>query len=76
MNPNLARNVVGLVVLALAVGVVTGLFFTPIPRGNSDIAMVVLGVVMGWAGSVVQFHFGTSEGSKSKTELLAKKERE
>ena len=74
MNPNLARNVVGLVVLALAVCVVAGLFFFPIPDGNHDIAMVILGVVMGWTGAVVQFHFGTSEGSKTKTEMMAKKD--
>lgn len=72
MLPETWRNVVGLFILGLALGIVAGLFLLPIPAGNAEVALVVLGVAIGWAGNVVQFHFGTSEGSKSKTALMSK----
>ena len=64
------RHVVGLTVLLLAIGIVVGLFLLEIPQGNAEVALVVLGVAIGWAGSVVQFHYGTSEGSKTKTKIM------
>jgi len=42
-----------------------------IPGGNRDVAMVSLGIALGWAGAVVQFYFGSSEGSKAKTDIMA-----
>lgn len=70
MTSNQSRTLVGCSVLALAIGIVIGLFLWPVPAANADLAMVILGIVIGWAGNVVQFHFGTSEGSKTKTEML------
>lgn len=58
-------------VMALAVAIVAGLFLLEIPGGNRDVAMVVLGVAIGWAGTVVNFHFGSSHGSQRKTDILA-----
>lgn len=56
--------------MALAIGIVIGLFLKEIPGNNTEVAYLVLGVVIGWAGQVVSFHFGTSQGSKDKTKLL------
>lgn len=67
----LSRNVVGAFALTIAAGIIAGLFFLEIPLGNRDVAMVALGVALGWASAVVNFHFGSSEGSKAKTDLLA-----
>ena len=70
---DLPRHLTGFFVLLLAFGIVAGMFHWPIPEGNAEVALVVLGVAIGWAGSVVAFHFGTSEGSKSKTDLLTRR---
>jgi hypothetical protein len=57
--------------MLMAATISAALFAFPIPPDNQDIAMVMLGIVLGWAGNVVQFHFGSSEGSKEKTALMA-----
>lgn len=76
-NPQrIALMVVGFVVMALAIGIVAGLFLLEIPLGNRDVAMVVLGVAIGWAGSVVSYFFGSSSGSARKTDILASQARE
>lgn len=62
----LPRHIIGGIVLALCAVMMAALFFVEIPEGNRDIAMVLLGIGMGWGGAVVQFHFGSSEGSKRK----------
>jgi DNA mismatch repair protein MutH len=68
---SVSRNMVGAFAMSMAAGIIAGLFLMEIPAGNRDVAMVSLGVALGWAGAVVQFHFGSSEGSKSKTDLIA-----
>jgi DNA mismatch repair protein MutH len=71
MFKNVSRNMVGAFAMISAMGILAGLFLMEIPTGNRDVAMVALGVALGWAGAVVQFYFGSSEGSKAKTDLLA-----
>ena len=70
---NVPRNVTGAAVMAIAVTIIVLLFFVPLPQGNDEVALVVLGIAIGWASNVVQFHFGTSEGSKQKTDLLSER---
>lgn len=68
---NVTRNFVGTFALGIAAGIIAGLFLTEIPQGNREVALVALGVALGWAGTVVNFHYGSSDGSKAKTTLLA-----
>ena len=70
INGTIARHIIGCLVMMLAVGIVAALFLVEIPAGNAEVALVVLGVAIGWAGSVVNYHYGTSEGSKTKTRML------
>lgn len=65
------RHVTGAAVMALATLVIVLLFLQPLPEGNHEVALVVLGIAINWASNVVNFHFGTSEGSKTKTKLMA-----
>ena len=60
------RHLIGAIVMLLCAVMMGALFFIEIPPGNRDIAMVLLGIGMGWGGAVVQFHFGSSDGSKRK----------
>ena len=68
---NMSRNLVGAFAMLVAAGILVGLFLLEIPIGNKDVAMMALGAAMTWAGNVVQFHFGSSAGSKDKTDALA-----
>lgn len=67
----IAGGLVGFAVMLLAIGIVTGLFVHELPEGNREVALVILGTVIGWAGAVVNYHYGSSEGSKRKTDMLA-----
>lgn len=46
-------------------------FTTELPEGNREAANIVLGVLTGALGLVLNFYFGSSQGSKEKTEILA-----
>lgn len=42
-----------------------------VPDSKEQIALVVLGNVLGWPLIVLQFFYGSSEGSKEKTAMMA-----
>jgi hypothetical protein len=65
-----AYVIAALVILA-AFYIIRILFKEEIPPNNRDAVMMVVGAVMGWAGAVVNFYFGSSKGSEDKTEALA-----
>ena len=69
----LPRNIVAALVMMLAFGIIAGLFFVPIPDSNGEVALVILGVAIGWAGSVVNYFYGTSQGSSEKTDMINEK---
>ena len=64
------RGIVGILAIAGALSAVAGLFVVEIPSGNRDAAMLAIGAVIGWAGSVVSWAFGSSVGSQRKTEIM------
>lgn len=70
-RPDLMGWIIVLLVMLLAVGIIGGLFLIEIPKGNRDAALLALGIVLGWGGSIVQWRFGSSHGSDRKTDLLA-----
>jgi len=41
-----------------------------IPPENQQVAMVLLGIVIGWGTSIVNYFFGSSKGSADKTESM------
>ncbi|SLK03690.1 hypothetical protein [Novosphingobium mathurense] len=66
--------IIGAIVMILTVGIVAALFTHELPQGNREVALVILGTVIGWASTIVGHEFGSSVGSKDKTALLAKSE--
>jgi hypothetical protein len=48
------------------------LILNPIPSVNNEILYIVIGALIGSFTNVVNFFFGSSQGSKDKTELLTK----
>jgi cytochrome c biogenesis protein CcdA len=69
----LPRFIVGAAVMLLATGIVAGLFLIAIPQSNQEVALVVLGVAIGWAGNVVNYFYGTSDGSVRKTDIMSER---
>lgn len=67
---DIPRHIIGGIVMLIAVGIIGMLFVRPIPAENQDVALVLLGIALGWAGTVVQFHFGSSQGSKNKADHI------
>lgn len=65
-----ARTLLGAAALLLCALIAAGLFFIEIPEGNQRIADIAFGLVLGWGTMIVSFHFGSSQGSKDKTETL------
>ena len=64
--------VLGALVVCCAVGTIGMLVFNPLPEANHDVMMLAIGQMLGWAGSVVAYFYGSSKGSSDKTELLNK----
>jgi hypothetical protein len=60
-------------ICGFSMGIVIMLFFVEIPESNQRIVDMILGVIIG-SGliSVINFFFGSSKGSKDKTDLLGK----
>jgi DNA mismatch repair protein MutH len=66
----LPRHIIAVAVMLLAFAIIAGLFLVPIPDSNGEVALVILGVAIGWAGSVVNYFYGTSAGSTRKTDMM------
>lgn len=47
------------------------LIFRAVPEPNSELLYLVVGALIGFVGSVVSYFFGSSIGSKQKTDILA-----
>lgn len=47
------------------------LIFKAVPEPNSELLYLTVGALIGFVGSVVSYFFGSSLGSKQKTEIMA-----
>lgn len=68
---DLIGNIVGILIVLgflMCVGIV--LFFK-VPEGSQRLADIMLGALGTMAAAVVNFFFGSSVGSKKKTEIMA-----
>lgn len=75
----------GTEVTALALGIIVVyytfwmlemLFKVGIPADNKEVILLIVGVVIGKFGTIVDFFFGSSKGSSEKNELLAPSKQE
>jgi hypothetical protein len=64
------KHVTGAVILAMFSVVIYSLAFKVIPEGNREIFVHTLGIVEGAVITIVTYYYGSSSGSKRKTELL------
>jgi uncharacterized membrane protein len=63
---------------SLAIAIVYGFFYIlgnmtkfVIPEGSRDIVMLVIGVIVGKFGTIVDHEWGSSSGSEKKTDIIA-----
>ena len=68
MTPRIAFGALALVIT----GAIVALTLSPFVQADKEkIALIVLGNVLSWPVIVLQFYFGSSDGSKEKTDLMA-----
>lgn len=49
---------------------IAALFLVALPPGNKDVIMLAAGILFGAVGTVVGFYFGSSQGSKDKSQII------
>lgn len=67
---DMPRHIAGIAAIIIAAFIIVMLFYRAIPDDNREVAMVMLGVALGWATNVFSFYFGSSDGSKSKDDQI------
>ena len=72
MNKGVIRAAIGIIVVLAFLAVVGGLFFHLVPAENQRYIDVALGALIVLAKEVVQWYFGSSQGSEEKTAFLMK----
>lgn len=61
----------GGIVILMALVIIIGLFQVEVYESNKDLFNICAGIVLGAFTQVVSFFFGSSQGSKDKTEKLS-----
>lgn len=51
-------------------GLVYLMMYIPIPAGSKDVILLVIGGLLARLSDVLSFYYGSSEGSRSKTEIM------
>ena len=64
--------ILGIVILFTNFFIVFMLLKASIPSNNREVLMLSLGIMLGLSTIVVNYYFGSSKGSKDKTEILAR----
>lgn len=70
MTRSQQRFALGAAIIAVSVMLVAARMFLPLPDEMHQAVDTLIGLVLGWGGAVVQFYFGTSEGSVAKSEQI------
>ena len=70
MTRSTQRFVLGGAIISVGVCLVAARMFLPLHPDTHQAVDTLIGLVLGWGGAVVQFYFGTSEGSVAKSEQI------
>lgn len=69
-DTNKFKYVIGVVILLAFLMVVGALCFKVIPKENEQVFNIIVGMIAANVATMVNYHFGSSSGSKAKTDLL------
>ena len=61
----------GGIVVLMALVIIVGLFKVEVYESNKDLFNISAGIILGSFTQVISFFFGSSQGSKDKTEKMA-----
>lgn len=67
---NLFMQVLALIVVILTFGMIAVLQFRPLIQENKELLYTVFGIMLGWAGTIITYYWGSSKSSNDKTELM------
>ena len=70
---DLYMYVLGAIVVLGAFIIVGMMIYHEVPAGSKDTINIAIGILLGLAGAVVQYFFGSSKSSSDKNDLLAGK---
>ena len=65
---NTFRYVIGIIAIIGGLAGMAGLYFVKVPEGQVDPLLVVLGIVLGWGGAVVNGEWGSSPAGRQAAE--------
>lgn len=66
------KHVVGTAMILLFALIVYALVFREIPEGNREVFVHMLGIIEGVVVTIVSFYYGSSSGSKAKSDTIEK----
>lgn len=72
MNAEKVKFILSTIIVTAVVVITGALLFVDVPVENDKNFNIALVAVVGLAGTVIGYYFGSSSGSERKTELLAK----
>lgn len=73
MKPQkIAMYILGALIAVCFFGLTGILIFKGVPEQNSDVFYLIVGAIIGYMASVVQYFFGSSAGSAEKTDMMNK----
>lgn len=67
-NKSTFRYTVGLIAILGGFAATAGLYFVKVPENQIDPLLVVLGIVLGWGGSVINGEWGSSPAGRRAAE--------
>lgn len=71
MKTDSTRALLTILIVVILALLIAGLFFIKIPAENKDLVNIGLGFIAGMATTIVTYYFGSSDGSRRKTDMLA-----
>lgn len=60
----------GIGIVMASIAIVVLLIFYPVQSENKEFVFTAIGIILGWGGAIVTFKWGSSQGSKDKTNIM------
>lgn len=64
-------QILAIVVVLLTFAMIAVLQFRPLIQENKELLYTVFGIMLGWAGTIITYYWGTSKSSQDKTDMMS-----
>lgn len=71
LSKNLFMQILAIVVVLLTFAMIAVLQFRPLIQENKELLYTVFGIMLGWAGTIITYYWGTSKSSQDKTDMMS-----